>query len=155
MNAWLDRLVYSARAPGTPRVASTCRLPPWFNFLSADALTAIVFAFGVREEPFERVTSAMATVPPATRRMALIIERALKRLERAHALAEPCPSDLRLYVYEQGLRRLWHRNAGIADRDAAARLLLWLGAYPRKARTPTGSPGSNQSELFSLLGGDE
>lgn len=155
MAAWVERLVGSASDPGAQGAASPYRFPPWFSVLSADALTAIAFSFGVRDEPFERVTSAAATVPPATNRMTSLIERALIRLQRAHDLTVPCPSDLRLCVYEQALWRLWHRHAGVADRDAAARILLWLGARPRNSRASVTALGGDQRELFSLLGGDE
>ncbi len=155
MGAWVGRLVGNASGSGTPGTTSTYMLPPWFNVLSADALTAIAFSFGVRDGPFERVTSAAATVPPSTRRMTSIIERALIRLRRAHDLAVPCPSDLRLCVYEQALWRLWRRHADLSDRDAAARILLWLGARSGKNCASISAPGSDQCELFALLGGDE
>jgi hypothetical protein len=155
VSAWVGILVGNASDSGAPCVTSTYTLPPWFSVLSPDALTAIAFSFGVRDEPFERVTSAVATVPPATNRMTAIIERALIRLRRAHDLAVPCPSDLRLCVYEQALWRLWRRHADLADRDAAARILLWLGARSGKNGASISAPGSDQRELFALLGGDE
>ncbi len=155
MGAWVRILVGNASDSGAPRVTLTYGLPPWFSVLSSDALTAIAFSFGVRDEPFERVTSAIATVPPSTHRMTAIIERALIRLRRAHDLAVPCPSDLRLCVYEQALWRLWRRHADPADRDAAARILLWLGARTGQKGAPITAPGSDQRELFALLGGDE
>jgi hypothetical protein len=148
MNAWVETLVHRASNLPERCAVSAYGVPAWFGVLSADALTAVVFAFGVRNEPFERVTSAIATVPPTTHRMIEIIERGLKRLRRAQDLSEPCPADLRLYVYEQALWRLWHRHAGIEDRDAAARILLWLGTSPRKPSAAGASPGSEQLELF-------
>ena len=124
--------------------------PRWLDPLSADAWTAVGFAFGVREGPFDRVTSAAATVPSSTERMAAILARAHARLQGAMQLLRPAPPDLRLCVYEQGVSRLLARNACQADRDTAAALLRWLGTSPSSAPSVR-RHDSRQGELFTPL----
>lgn len=130
-------------------------LPRWLGPLSADAMLAVGFAFGVREKPFERVASASARVPPSTDRMASILERALVRLQSAHDLSGRCRADIRLYAYEQGVKRLWARNTCTADRDTAAALLQWLGVSPRRPRVFARGQGVDQGELFPLQDGHD
>ncbi len=135
--------------------AAQSTLPRWLGPMSADATLAIGFAFGVREKPFERVTSAAARVPPSTDRMASILARALVRLQGARDLTRACRADLRLSVYEQGVRRLWTRNVCPADRDTAAALLQWLGALHHRPRVLADGQRADQGELFPLQDGHD
>ena len=150
---WTEALI--AKLRGAIRTPDNRVLPRWLDVLSADGLLAVGFAFGVRSEPLTRVTSAAARVPPSTSEMAALIGRGVARLQRAAELLEPCSIDLRLFVYEEGLRRLWNRNVDDSDRDAAAALLRWLGAFGRGVRHPSCARTDRQGELFSLIGSDD
>lgn len=135
--------------------ANRFEFPRWLDVLSADGLLAVGFAFGIRREPLERVTSAAARVPPSSRDMAAVIERGVTRLRRAGELSDRCATDLRLHVYEEGLRRLWRRYADTADRDAAASLLLWLGALKPRSHRASHALVEGQRELFQRLVSDD
>jgi hypothetical protein len=149
---WIEMSV--AKVSGASWAPSGRILPRWLDVLSADGLLAVGFAFGIRSKPLSRVTSAAARVPPSTREMAAVIARGVARLQSAGELLGACSMDLRLNVYEEGLRRLWHRNVCDADRDAAASLLRWLGAFGRGSRQPSRARMDEQGELFRLLGND-
>ena len=152
---WTAKLVSVANGASSPVSTTMLGLPRWIDAFSADGLLAATFAFGVRREPFERVASATATAPPSTLRAAEILERGIARIRRSDDLRGRCPSDLKMRLYEEGLQRLWRRGAQQADRLAAAGLLRWLGAAPRRSRSGTGVREGQQRELFELEAGNE
>jgi hypothetical protein len=149
---WIETLV--AKVSGASWAPSSRVLPRWLDVLSADGLLAVGFAFGICGEPLARITSAAARVPPLTREMAEVIARGVARLQRAGEFLEASSMELRLHVYEEGLRRLWQRNVGDADRDGSARLLRWLGAFGRGSRHSSRARMDEQGELFGLPGSD-
>jgi hypothetical protein len=147
---WIERLVARARGAAVSSSSATQRLPRWIEALSADALLAASYAFGIRREPYERVTSTAAIVCPTTLQVAGILERGIARILRSGELRERCPSDLGTLVYEEGLQRLWLRGSEQGDRLAAAGLLRWMGCSPRRSRASSGTGEGQQGELFDL-----
>jgi len=146
---WTETLL--AKADRVSRPLPERDLPRWLGVLSADGLLAVGFAFGIRREQLERVSSAAARVPPSTIEMRAVIERAVVRLRRSGEIRAPCAMDLRMQVYEEGLRRLWHRNVAEADRNVAAGLLHWLGATRHRPRHSSRATTNRQGELFEFL----
>ena len=147
---WIAKLAAAVRGVSSPISNTAQELPRWLDAFSADGLLAATFAFGIRREPFERITSATATLPPSTLRAAEVLGRGIARIRRSGDLRGRCPSDLRMYLYEEGLQRLWRRGAEQADRLAAAGLLRWSGATPRRSRAGKGEGEGQQGELFEL-----
>lgn len=149
---WIADLAVGACATdcAAEDVCATSSLPRWLEALSPDGLGAVVFAFGCRTEPLERVASATATVPSSTLRMAQVIRRGVHRIHQAGQLREMCSANLRMLIYEEGLQRLWRRGAIEADRGVAAGLLTWLGAGMPGSRSAARKYGGGQGELFPL-----
>lgn len=122
-------------------------LPEWCGMVSADALTAIVHAFGIRNSPHTKISAAAAQRPASPAEMHATLQRGLHRLRELEA-GEPCARVLRTLVYEEGLDRLADRGADAADRDLARQFLDWLHDVPRSGLSLSGRRARKQLSLF-------
>lgn len=106
---------------GTPACRSAT---PLLEALSLDGAMRVVWAFGIRRDSDDRVTTGVVRIPFRTHQLEALVARAVDRLEQlAHRRAGPgAPA-----VHMSTLATMAREGQTSMDRSTAAQLLLLMG----------------------------
>jgi hypothetical protein len=152
LKAWsgwvMNRMSVERECMTTENGAERCLLPRWIQGLSVDAAFQVLMALGIRQDRFQRVSTADAVGIGTPAQIGEIIDRGI---ERGWALDSPTSKTLQGLdglVYEQGLERLAQRALEGADRVFATTLVRTLKRMSYRCRATGRRPVAVQADLF-------